>query len=133
MATATSTEPGIPSLVKGIVNDVGALVKQQIEFAKSEIRMDLKRTGEASKLLAVGSGVAAVGALVLTFMLVQLLSWLAPTLPLWACYAIVGGLILATGAALILMGKKRFDSFNPLPEQTAQSLKENIEWMTNSK
>lgn len=135
-----SRELGVTSLVKGIVNDVGALVKQEISFAQAEIKTDLRKTGEASGLLAAGTWVASIGGLLLAFMLVHLLNWLTlppgtekAGLPLWACYAIFGSLILATGAALMVKGKKKFDSFNPLPVQTAQTLKENVEWITNSK
>jgi hypothetical protein len=52
---------------------------------------------------------------------------------LWACYAIVGGLLTLGGGLLVLAGKKKFDSFNPLPDETAKNIKENLEWITNSK
>jgi len=128
------------SLVKGIVNDVGDLIKQEFRFVRTELRTDLRRTGEASKFLAIGIFVALLGLGVLVLMLVHLLHWLTSPafadpagLPLWACHAIVGGLLAGSGTVLILVGKKKFDSFNPLPDQTAQTLKENLEWITNSK
>jgi len=130
----------ITSLVKGIVNDVGDLIKQEFRFARTELRTDLRRTGEASKFLAIGILVALLGLGVLILMLVHLLHWLTSPayadpagLPLWACHAIVGGLLAGSGTVLILMGKKKFDSFNPLSGQTAQTIKENLEWITNSK
>jgi hypothetical protein len=130
----------VTSLVKGIVNDVGDLIKQEFRFARTELRTDLRRTGKASKFLAIGIFVALLGLGVLILMLVHLLHWLtSPTyadpagLPLWACHAIVGGLLAGSGTVLILVGKKKFDSFNPLPDQTAKTLKENLEWITNSK
>jgi hypothetical protein len=73
-------------------------------------------------------------------MLVHLLHWLtAPVgadlsgLPLWGCHAIVAGLFLGTGACLFLAGRRMFASFTPVPEQTIQTAKENVEWITNSK
>jgi len=136
----TNSEPGIASLLKGIVNDFRDLIKQQFHFATTELKTDLRKTGQASRLLAVGVGMATLGVVVLTLMLVHLLHWLtlpaavdAAGLPLWACYGIVGGLILAAGAFAILKGKEKFDSFNPLPDQTLQTMKENLEWKTNSK
>jgi hypothetical protein len=136
----TNSEPGIASLLKGIVNDFRDLIKQQFQFARTELKTDLKKTGEASLLLAIGVGMAFLGTVVLVLMLVHLLHWLTlpagvelAGLPLWACYGIVGGLIMATGVVLLLMGKAKLNSFNPLPDQTLQSIKENIEWTTNSK
>lgn len=135
-------EPGLSTLVKGIVDDIGDLIKQQFQFAQTEIKTDLRKSKEAVTALAIGAGVAVLGGLMLCFMLVHLLHWLAApagtdpsSLPLWSCYAIVGVLFLGGGGALILAGKKKFDSFNPLPDQTAESLKENVQWITtpNSK
>lgn len=136
----SSEQGGIPSLVKGIVTDFRDLIVQQFDFAKTELKADLRKTGQASVLLITGVVTACLGVVLLTLMLVHLLHWLTlpagvePSgLPLWACYGIVAGVILATSAALILTGKAKFDSFNPLPDQTAQTIKENLEWKTNSK
>jgi hypothetical protein len=73
-------------------------------------------------------------------MLVQLLYWLsAPTgtdpgnIPLWGCFGIVSAIFLVSGAVLMSVGCKMFQSFNPLPNQTARTVKENVEWIVNSK
>jgi len=128
------------SLVKGIVNDVGDLIKQEFRFASTELKTDLRRTGEAARFLAIGIGVAFFGLGTLTLMLVHLLHWLTQPagyesagLPMWACFAIVGFLLLGIGGGLAYVGKKKFDAFNPLPDETAQNIKENLEWITNSK
>jgi len=133
-------EPGVGSLVKDVVSDVGTLVGQQLQFAKVELRSDFKKTLEASTLLASGLMTAFVGVLLLGHMLAQLLYWLTlprgasdpAGLPLWGCYGVAGLVLLALGGLLVWRGKKNFDSFNPLPDQTAQTLKENVEWMTNA-
>jgi len=135
-----SSEPGVSRLVKGIVDDVGDLIKQQIQFAKKEVQTDLHKSMVAVTVLAIGAGAVFLGILFTGFMLVHLLHWLtAPAMadpaniPLWGCYAIVGFLCLGGGAALILAGKKKFSSFNPLPDQTVETMKENVQWITNSK
>jgi len=136
----TTSEPGFAPLVRGIVNDIGDLVKQQIAFARAEIKSDLRKSKEAFTMVATGAASAFVGVLFFGLMLVHLLHWLtAPAgtdlsgLPLWGCHGIVAGLFFVVGAGLILAGKKMFDSFNPLPDQTVQTAKENVEWITNSK
>jgi hypothetical protein len=45
----------------------------------------------------------------------------------------VAAVFLAVGACVGGMGYKMFQSFNPLPDKTAQSVKENVEWIMNSK
>jgi len=135
-----SSEPSVSRLVKGIVDDVGDLIKQQIQFAKKEVQADLRKSVQAVTALAIGAGAVFLGILFTGFMLVHLLHWLttpAPadlaSIPLWGCYAIVGFLCLGSGAALIMAGIKKFGSFNPLPDQTVQTMKENVQWITNSK
>jgi hypothetical protein len=139
---APSEGASFTSLVKGIVNDVGDLIKQEFRFARTEIKTDLRRTGVASRSLAIGIVIASLGLVLLLLMLVHLLHWLSvpsglaldpARLPLWACYAIVGGLLTVGGGVLAYAGKKKFDSFNPLPDETAKNIKENLEWITNSK
>jgi len=135
-----SSEPSFSHLVKGIVDDIGDLIKQQIQFAKKEVQTDLRKSKEAVVALAIGAGALFLGILFAGFMLVHLLHWLTTppgadpaSLPLWSCYAIVGVLCLGTGAAMIQAGRKKFASFNPLPEQTVETMKENVQWIANSK
>jgi hypothetical protein len=133
-------EPGTAALMKGIVSDFGDLMKQHLRFAQAEFKEDLRKTGQASGLMALGFALVFLSLIVLIFMLVYLLHWLTlpagadpAGLPLWASHGIVGGLILVTGVVLVLAGKAKFKSFNPLPDQTLQVAKENVEWITNSK
>jgi len=128
------TEPGMTSLLKGIVSDLGELIKKQFQFAGAELKADARKTWEASRMMAIGAGVATLGVIVLTFMFVYLLHALtAPPemdpagLPLWACHGIVGGVTLAIGATVLLAGKAKLESFNPLPDETLQTMKENLE------
>jgi len=134
----TSSEPGFAHLLRGIANDIGDLVKQQMQFARAEIKEDLRKSKDACVLLALGAGSAFAGLLFVGLMLVHLLHWLtAPahsdlsSLPLWGCHAIVAGLFIITGVGLIAAAGRLFAS--AVPEQTVQTAKENVEWITNSK
>jgi len=136
----TTSDPGFATLVREIVNDVEDLVKHQIRFARAEIKEELHKSKEAAAVLAAGTGLAVLGMFFLGFTLVHLLHWLTEPpgadpahLPLWVCHVIVATLFLIAGGGLCLLGRKMFASISPLPEQTAQTLKENVEWITNSK
>jgi protein-S-isoprenylcysteine O-methyltransferase Ste14 len=139
----TSSEPGFTTLVREIVNDVEELVKAQIRFARAEFKEELNKSKEAALLLGSGMVSLFLGTLFLGLMLAHLLHWLTTPpgpggtelawLPLWVCHAIVAGIFFIAGAGLCLLGRKMLASFHPVPEQTAQTLKENVEWITNSK
>jgi hypothetical protein len=72
----------------------------------------------------------ALGSLLLCFGIAHLLSWLMPALPLWGSYLIVGGLVGAPGAGLSYYACQQFRASNLLPEESAEALKENLEWTT---
>lgn len=127
-------QPSLTSLVSGIVQDVQDLIKQQLSFTQREIQEDLRRSKEAVIPLLVGLGVILMGVGLLSVMLVHLLHWTTDgRLPLWGCYAIVGVLLAAAGGVLFFVGKKQFESFNPLPDKSVEALKENVQWLTHPK
>jgi uncharacterized membrane protein YqjE len=130
--TSPGTQGHVAPLVTGIIDDLQELIKQNLTLFKVEVREDLKKTRDAVSALGVGVGLAVVGGLHLTLMLVFLLWWVFdPNLPLWACFGIVGGVFAGVGFVLLLRGKKKLDSFNPLPDETAEALKENVQWIKN--
>jgi hypothetical protein len=101
---------------------------------------DLRKSKDAIVALAIGAGAAALGLIFAGLMVVYLLHWLTSppasdpaSIPLWGCYGIVTLVFLGSGTALLLAGKKKFESFNPLPVQTVETVKENVQWIANSK
>jgi hypothetical protein len=139
-----STEANTTGLVRGIITDIGDLIRQEIRFARAEVRTDLRKSREAVTVLALGVGTSVLGVFLLSVMFVFLLHWLTlpaesahqvdpAAIPLWGCFGIVSAVFLLTGAALVWMGYRKFESFNPLPDETAKTVKENVEWIMNSK
>jgi len=131
----------VATLVSGIVTDVQDLIKQQLQLTRKEIEADFRKTREAASLLVAGLGVLFFGGFALCLMLAHLIHFLTTpvavrdpaSIPLWGCYGIVAVLFLVVGGGMAFAGKKKFDSFNPLPDESAQVLKENIEWIANKK
>jgi len=134
MATDLKPAPdaSVTELVSGIVSDAQELIKQQFELLKHEVRDDLRKTRDAGLCIGFGALVGLVGMALLICMLVFMLHELAG-LPLWASYGIGAGVALLISGVLISIGMYKFSSFNPLPEQTAQALKENVQWITQPK
>jgi len=146
MATEVQNQPeqqSLTTLVTGIVNDFQDLVKQQLQLTRREIEADLRKTREAASLWALGLGVVFLGAITLCLMLAHLIHWLAipataagydpAAIPLWACYLIVGAVLVGGGGCLVLAGKKKIDSVHPLDNPATQALKENVQWLSTPK
>jgi hypothetical protein len=125
------TEPTLAELVSDLANDAKQLLRQELALAKYEIREEIRKTKIALISLGVGIGLAAIGGLLLIIMLVHLLNALAG-LPLWSCYAIVGGVCAIVGIALLYRGKYQIAQVDMIPQQTIETMKENVRWIKES-
>jgi hypothetical protein len=130
-AVKSDLEPGIASLVGGIVNDGQRLIEQQFILLRREIEGEIRRLRNAVISMAMGAGTCALGGLVLVGMFIHLLNAYAD-LPLWGCYGVVGGGLIALGTVLLLIGGKGAASAHLLaPPQTTESFRENVAWLKN--
>jgi len=119
--------------VADIIRDAQELLSQQLAMFRAEVREDWRKARNATIPMALGGAVVFVGVILLCLMLVHLLAWAWPELPLWGAYGIVGGVMAAVGAGAFYAGKKKLEQNNPLPDKTAHALKENVQWLSQPK
>ena len=98
---------------------------------KCEIREDLRKLRYAAIFLAIGCVMILPAAVLLCVMLVHLLNWIWPVIPLWGCYAIVGGVLVAGAATFLIIGAKALAAFTPPVDESIGALKENWQWLRN--
>jgi len=129
----TDTGPSLTSLVSGIVGDLQKLVRQEIQLARTEVKQEWEKTKTAAAAMAVGVGLLSLGVVLLCLMLVYLLNENVEVLKnrLWVCYAIVGGALAVLGVLLLVIGRSKAGQVNVIPQQTAETMKENVQWMQN--
>jgi hypothetical protein len=118
-------------LVSDLANDAKQLLRQELALAKYEIREEIRKAKSALISLGIGIGLAAIGGLLLIVMLVHVLNAFAG-LPLWSCYAIVGGVCAIMGIVLLYKGKYRLAQIDMIPQQTVETMKENVRWIKES-
>lgn len=133
-------EANVASLMRGIINDIGDLIRHEVRFARKEITSDLRKLQRAALVLALGVWTGVLGSILFVLMLVYLLNWLSlpagtvtEGIPLWGCFGIVSAVLLVIGSIMGLMGCQMWQNITPVGEKTVQNVKENVEWMTNSK
>jgi hypothetical protein len=116
-------------VAKNLTSDVSLLVRQEIELAKAEM-------GQKARTAALGIGmfggagiVALCAAGALTAFAVLVFSIF---LPEWAAALIIGALLAALAVELVRQGKQRVaDAGKPIPDQTIETVKEDVEWTKN--
>jgi len=122
----------VTGLVSGILEDAQQLFKQQMALVRAEIKADLQQGVRAAALLGVGVLVLVPAIFLLCNMLVFLLHEQAG-LSIWSSYGIVGGTFALLGVVLVCVGVQRFRALGSQPNQSVESFKENVRWMTNPK
>jgi hypothetical protein len=123
-----SDAPSMASLVGGIIHDAERLVRQEIALARCEMQVELDKAKRASIALAFGAGGAMLGAVFLGLMVVFLLHELGG-LQLWASFLIVGGVLAIAGAIGLYAGIEQVRAISLVPQQTAETLQENVQWL----
>jgi hypothetical protein len=135
MATEFETETrpdSMTGLVTGIMQDARELISQQLTLFQVEIKNDLRRTLMGLIPLVLGIAVLPPAIMILAIGAAEFLPWMWPELPRFAAFGIVGGAVIVLGMVLIFTAKSIFASFNPLPDQSIEALKENFQWKTKN-
>lgn len=113
-------------LLNQLAQDSAALVKQEINLAKAEVRASVKQTAAGATRIAAGAAIGGVAGLVLTAFLVLLLGDLLGNY--WLAALIVGVVFAAVGGILAMAGIRRFREMNVAPERTIETLREDAAW-----
>jgi uncharacterized membrane protein YqjE len=113
-------------LLKELAGQTSTLVRQEIQLAQAELSSKGKLAGRGAGMLA-GAAVAALLALIaLTAVLIAALD---TAMPLWLAALIVTVLWAVIGAVLATRGRKELQhAAPPVPEQTVETVKEDIQW-----
>jgi hypothetical protein len=116
------------SLLSGAINDIRELFRQEVSLARVEIQQEVAN----AKSAAIKLGAAAfTGLFALLFLLTALARGLSDlfVMPVWAGFAIVGGLLAIAAGVLVAVARPNIKSVGPMPERTVRTMKENIEWV----
>jgi uncharacterized membrane protein YqjE len=114
-------------LVSRLANEATALVRQEVELAKAELAEKGKQAGKGAGMFG-GAGVVgffAFGALTACLILA-----LDTAMPTWLAALIVAVVYGAIAGVLALTGKRKVQEAGPpVPEQTVESVKEDVQWL----
>lgn len=124
-AEMSESERSIAELFRQLSRDIGTLLRQESELARTEVRQKLGQVAAAGAALGSGGLVGFAGFLIL---LQALVAWLAGVLDSTALAAlVVGGAALLVGVGLVLLGRNRLKAENLIPRKTVESLRQDAE------
>ena len=117
-------------LISQLTEDLGALVKDEVQLAKLEIKEDATRVAKAGGMLGAAGFAGYLTILLLSFAV----AWgLAEVVPIGVAFLIVGIVWGIVAAVLYFAGRARMRTVDVKPEQTIQTMQENIQWAKQQK
>jgi uncharacterized membrane protein YqjE len=113
-------------LLKELANETTTLVRQEIDLMKAELAEKAKPAGIGAGMFG-GAGLFGLGAfLALTAFFIALLDG---AMPIWLAALIVAVVYASIAGVLALIGKQKVKEATPVaPEQTMESVKEDVQW-----
>jgi uncharacterized membrane protein YqjE len=120
------TDRSTGELLKQLSNETTTLVRHEIDLMKAELAQKAKPAGIGAGMFG-GAGLFGLGAfLALTAFFIALLDG---AMPIWAAALIVAAVYALIAGALALTGKRKVREATPVaPEQTMESVKEDVQW-----
>jgi xanthine/uracil permease len=131
---AVREERSIGQLLKELRDETTTLLRQEVDLAKTEMSEKASRVGTNLGSLAMGGGVAFLGALALlaavVYGLTSLLNqFMSVGVAIWLAPLIVGLVLAAIGYSLVKKALATLRQESLTPTRTTQTLQENKEWL----
>jgi uncharacterized membrane protein YqjE len=122
--TVRRSDASLGDLFSEMTSELSQLFRQELELAKVEMKEEARRAGRGVGMLS-GTAVAALLALLL---LSFAAAWgLAEVMPTAVGFVIVGVIYAAVAAVLFARGRRELEQVRA-PEQTIETLKEDVSW-----
>jgi Putative Actinobacterial Holin-X, holin superfamily III len=119
-------EQPVGELFKQLSYDISTLVRQELKLAQAEMTQKGKQAGLGAGMF---DGAGLLGVLALMTLTSCLIAALARGMDVWLAALIVTIVYGALAGVLALLGKNRVsEATPPVPEQTVESVKEDVQW-----
>jgi hypothetical protein len=119
-------EHSIGDLLRQLSEQTATLVRQELDLAKAEMQLKGRRAGLGLGLVGGGGvlALAAVGAFTATLIML-----LAEWMDGWLAGLIVTAVMALAAGLLALQGKEKVAAATPpMPEETIETVKEDVQW-----
>lgn len=117
---------GLLDLLRSLADDVGVLLRQEIDLAKMEVGHTARRLAADGAWIATGAAVAAVGGLCLVVALALGLGALLGSY--WLGTLITGAVLVLLGGGFVFKGLRDLRKQKLAPQETTESLRQDARW-----
>ena len=118
---------GLGDLLGDLANQVSTLVRKEIELARVEITSSVGRAGRGAAMAGLGGALLYAGLLVL--LAAAVFGLIEAGMDPWLAALVVGVAAAVIGGVLTTVGVKQVQTTNMAPTQTAETVRENVEFV----
>jgi len=112
-------------LLSAMTTEVTHLMRSEVELAKAEVKEEAGKAARAGAVLGAGGLFALLAVNLLSFAA----AWgLAAAIPDGFAFLIIGAAYGLIAAVCFVVGKQRLRAVNPVPEETVETIKEDVQW-----
>jgi hypothetical protein len=123
--TPTNDDRSITQILRDILQDVGRIVRDEVQLAKAEFGEKAVRLRSAGAALAT----AAITGLLATLCIVTAcIAALALVMPVWLAAVIMAVLLGAIAGIAFSKGTRQWKHTDLRPHRTISTLKDDVEW-----
>jgi hypothetical protein len=122
----TRDDRSLGQLFGDLSRQVGTLVRQEIDLARTE--MTTRATALGRDAAMVGVGIAALYAAFLAAMFAAALLLIDAGLSPWVAALVVAAVVGIVGGGLVARGRSELARADIAPQQTIETLKEDAQW-----
>jgi hypothetical protein len=119
-------ERSLGDLFGDLTREMGTLVRQEVELAKTEMTQKASQAGKNIGSMVAGGAVAYAGFLAILAGIIIGISSLG--VPWWLSALLVGLVVTGVGYFMIQKGREALKQESLAPRQTINTLKEDAEW-----
>lgn len=130
MATRVEGDRSVGQLLGDVTRELQALVRKEFELAKAETKEELQKAAAAGKGFGVAGLMGYLALVMLSFAAAWALTAIMPTG--WAFFA-VGVVFASIAVVMALKGRRELQKFRPVPDETVETLKEDVQWLKSRK
>jgi len=124
--TNTPDPRSLGQIIHDIVNHLDNMIQAEIRLVRAEIVQKIGPVKRASVFLGIAALTGLLGAACFVTTCIAALNLV---MPLWLAALLIGiGLVTVAGGAFVL-GRNRIDEVDPVPRQTMETLREDLEWV----
>jgi xanthine/uracil permease len=115
-------ERSLGDLFSDLSRETTTLVRQEVQLAKAELTQSATEAARGIGMLVAGGAVAYAGLLFLLLAIIEA-GW-----DPWLSALVVGLVVVAIGAVLVLRARESLKPTNLAPQKTVETLKEDAAW-----